>query len=310
MQIVFLCPPAGVINGGTKYIYRMAQILSDAGLKIGLYEPEGKRATWFENDLPVLGPGSLDGDSNQYFVIPEDQEKILASVKDWPQHKVLYSQNQFYAAKSIDAPETYADYGVSHILCSSKSIYDHACLRHPTVKPFLVSCSVDRGVFRPHLKQKSIAFMPRKRSIEALYIQDMFRYLNPQYRDWAWTPIQGKGEQETAQMMGEASVFLSLGRLEGFGLTPLEAMSSGCVVAGFTGIGGWEYATDENGFWADEDDFAACLAQLKAAVDLASTSDAAQINLYHTACETTLNLYTPRVFQESVLRAWAEIMKA
>ena len=69
-----------------------------------------------------------------------------------------------------------------------------------------------------------------------------------------------------AAAMGEAGVFLSLGRLESLGLTPLEAMACGCIVAGFTGIGGQEYASPANGFWAAEDDFPSCIKQLRAAL--------------------------------------------
>jgi len=37
--------------------------------------------------------------------------------------------------------------------------------------------------------------------------------------------------------------------MESFALAPVEAMASGCIVVGYTGSGGLEYATPENGFW-------------------------------------------------------------
>jgi len=114
-------------------------------------------------------------------------------------------------------------------------------------------------------------------------------------------------EGDVGRAMGEAKVFLSLSRLEGFGLTPLEAMASGCVVAGFTGIGGREYANAENGFWADEDDFPACVGQLKKAVELALAPAAAQ-KPYSDACRKTLAAYTPEAFEKAVKEAWAQIL--
>jgi glycosyltransferase involved in cell wall biosynthesis len=42
-------------------------------------------------------------------------------------------------------------------------------------------------------------------------------------------------EAETASVLRESAVFLSLNEREGFGLPPLEAMASGCVVVGFHG---------------------------------------------------------------------------
>ena len=59
-----------------------------------------------------------------------------------------------------------------------------------------------------------------------------------------------------------------MSRLEGFGLPPLEAMASGCLVVGFTGFGGLEYATKENGFWCGEDDLVTCACTLATAVRL------------------------------------------
>jgi glycosyltransferase involved in cell wall biosynthesis len=122
--------------------------------------------------------------------------------------------------------------------------------------------------------------MPRKRAIEAVYIRDMFRFTYPHYRHWEWREISNVGEAEAARMMGEARVFLSLSRLEGLGLTPLEAMASGCVVAGFTGIGGREYATPDNGFWVNENDFPACNTALAQAVEQSLASGEA----YKAAC--------------------------
>ena len=50
----------------------------------------------------------------------------------------------------------------------------------------------------------------------------------------------------------------------------LEALASGCLVAGFTGVaGGTDSATARNGFWAAEDDLPACVDQLARAVQLA-----------------------------------------
>jgi glycosyltransferase involved in cell wall biosynthesis len=102
-------------------------------------------------------------------------------------------------------------------------------------------------------------------------------------------------------------VFLALSRLEGFGLTPLEAMAAGCVVVGFTGIGGREYATAGNGFWVGEDDFPVCIDQLKAAIDLSQKESQARDN-YFNACTKTLANYTPEIFRQKVKDVWAQIL--
>lgn len=305
MKIVFFCPPVSVINGGIKHIFRMAEALIEQGRETVVFEQNGQRPSWFSSSAPVVGQGVFSASADHLYVLPEDQPHILADFAKLPQRKVIYSQNHFYGALGIAGAASFADYGVTNILCSSKTIYDHCRVRHPSVPAYVVPCAVDAATFRPAgEKRNAIAFMPRKRAIEAAYIRDMFRFSYPKFRDWDWVEIANVGEAEASKRMGAAKVFLSLSRLEGFGLTPLEAMASGCVVAGFTGIGGREYATPDNGFWVEEDDFSTCVAGLAKAAELSL----AGAEKYRTACQKTLALYTPETFKKGVKEAWDKIL--
>jgi len=308
MKIVFFCPPVSVINGGIKHIFRMAEALIALGFDAAVFEQNGQRPPWFASTAPVVGQGIFSPSADHVYVLPEDQPHILADFSRFPQRKVIYSQNHFYGALGIGAAESYADYGVTDILCSSRTIYEHCRMRHPALRAHIVPCAVDRALFKPAaVKRKSIAFMPRKRPIEAAYIRDMFRFTYPEHRSWQWTAIDNVFEAEAARLMGEARVFLSLSRLEGFGLTPLEAMAAGCVVAGFTGIGGREYASPSNGFWAEEDDFPACLAALAEAASLSLLTDE-PLQDYAAACEKTLAPFSPEAFKSAAGKAWKEIL--
>jgi len=307
-QIIFFCPSVTVINGGIKHIFRMAETLIALGHDAVVFEQKEQRPNWFKSTAPIVGQSIFQPNPNQVYVLPEDQPHILESFKSFPQKKVIYNQNHFYAALGIGEASGYADYGVTHLLCSSRIIYDHARLRHPTLKAYVIPCAVDTRLFKPAAaKKNAIAFMPRKRGIEATYIRDMFRFANPNYRDWTWQELSGLSESAVAEALGQVKVFLSLARLEGFGLTPLEAMAAGCVVAGFTGIGGREYANGENGFWADEDDFPTCITQLKKAVTLSLDNGPAR-TAYNDATRKTLSAYTPETFTAAVKQAWAEIL--
>ncbi|MGB9152945.1 MAG: glycosyltransferase, partial [Alphaproteobacteria bacterium] len=305
MKIIFFCPPVVTVNGGIKHIFRMAETLIAQGRDAVVFEQTGARPTWFASTAPIIGQGAFTPAADHLYVLPEDQPHILADFARLPQRKVIYSQNHFYGALGVGDAASYADYGVTDILCSSRTIYDHCRLRHPTLRATVVPCAVDPALFKPAPeKQNIIAFMPRKRAIEAVYIRDMFRFTHPQYRDWQWREIANASEADTARMMGEARVFLSLSRLEGLGLTPLEAMASGCTVAGFTGIGGREYATSDNGFWANEDDFPACNTALAQAV----AQSLAPTEAHQAAHRQTLAAYTPETFFQGVKAAWDGIL--
>jgi glycosyltransferase involved in cell wall biosynthesis len=309
LQIVFFCPPANVINGGIKYIFRMAEALREMGHDAVVLEEQKRRPEWFPSNAPIVGQEALQSNPDQIYVLPEDQTHMLAPLKDWPQQKIIYSQNHFYSAYRLEDLRSYADYGVKHILCSSRTICEHARIRHPGVTAHYVPYSIDTSLFKPAFKHNRIAFMPRKRAIEAAYIRDLFRFTCPQYRDWEWQELSNLGEADIARAMNQANVFLSLSRLEGFGLTPLEAMAAGCVVTGFLGGGGREYATAANGFWAGEDDFPVCIDQLKGALDLAGKEGPARES-YAEACRKTLSAYTPETFRQGVKNAWAKILVA
>ena len=308
MKIVFFCPPVSVINGGIKYIFRMAEALIAQGREALIFEQNTQRPAWFASTAPIVGQGVLNG-ADHIYVLPEDQPHILADFARLPQRKIIYSQNHFYGAFGIADVASFADYGVTDIICSSRTIYDHCRLRHPSVHAHVVPCAVDPTQFKAAQKNNIISFMPRKRPIEAVYLRDMFRFAYPQFRDWKWCEIANDSEDNVAKKLAESRVFLSLSRLEGFGLTPLEAMASGCVAAGFTGIGGREYATTENGFWAGEDDFPACVKALGDAVAL-SLAGGAALESYQKSCGQTLAAYTPEAFRTGVKHVWDTILSA
>lgn len=308
MRIVFLCAPAGKINGGIKYTFRMAEILRRDGFEAVVFEKDGIRPAWFDSSAPIIGTDDLRPQPGETLVLPEDQPDLLKHLADWPQRKVIYCQNPFYAAFSALGCKSYADYGISALLCGSLSSMVYAAQRHQDVPRYHVPCGVDSTLFMPRSpKRAAIALLPRKRPVEAAYLQDMFRAQYPQWQHVAWQEIGAAHEQDVAAALGEAAVFLALSRLDGFGLTPLEAMAAGCVVAGFTGIGGREYATEQNGFWAAEDDFPACLQGLNQALTLWHQGGTALAD-HLAAGQATAARYTPEHFAAATRQAWTSLL--
>ena len=108
-------------------------------------------------------------------------------------------------------------------------------------------------------------------------------------------------------MMGSASVFLSLARMEALSITTLEAMASGCLVAGFTGIGPREYTSSVNGFWADEDDCEAAAQALVRALALAEQGGGAAAIMRHAATATAAQ-WTHAAFVEALSGFWRDQM--
>lgn len=132
----------------------------------------------------------------------------------------------------------------------------------------------------------AVAYSPRKRQSEAKIIQAFFKKVHARHAALPWSEITNLAEREVARALGSSSLFLSLSRFESVGMTPLEAMASGAICAGFTGIGGREFATDANGFWVPEDDCEAAADALAEAADLVATGGAPLRQMREAAFET------------------------
>ncbi len=110
-------------------------------------------------------------------------------------------------------------------------------------------------------KRNVIAFMPRRREMDVRIVVKLLKDRG-QVGDFELRPLDKMQHRDVAKAMGEASIFLSFSELEGFGLPPAEAMSAGCVVVGYTGVGGKEYFDAEVGFPIEDGnikDFVLCI---------------------------------------------------
>ncbi len=94
--------------------------------------------------------------------------------------------------------------------------------------------------FQPAQKEKRIALMPRRRREDLLGAVQLVRR-SGRLGDWEIVLIDGMTQQQVAEELGRAAIFLFGAEREGVGLPGAEAMASGCYVVGFTGDGAKEY---------------------------------------------------------------------
>ncbi len=89
-----------------------------------------------------------------------------------------------------------------------------------------------------------IAWMPRKNKGLGGQIMDAFSQrmarLQPKL-PIEWVQIAKMPHEEVGQVLRSCHIFLATGFPEGCPLPPLEAMASGSIPVGFTGLGGWDY---------------------------------------------------------------------
>jgi glycosyltransferase involved in cell wall biosynthesis len=275
-RIVYLGFPTGEIAGGQKMALRHVEALRDLGFEAVFWRlADNVMPTWIDHRAPVeVGTKFRPED---ILVVPGDAPNALARVAEMPsQQVVVFCQSWIslgavgltpMAAWPQDRPQT--------VLAVGRALAHTVTRAFPNAQVELAPCFADERLFR--LGQGAalkVVTVPRKRALERVAIRNFFRHLHPRHADIEWRDVDKAPEAELAGAFAGSALHLSLPRFESVGLTTLEAMASGCVCAGFTGIGGREFATRANGFWVGEDDCEAAADALAEAADVVRTGGA------------------------------------
>ena len=267
-RIVYLSWPAGEISGGIKAAFQHVEILREGGIEAVIATEDGQAPSWFATPVPVVTLEAIV--PSDVLVFPENHAGLLERFAGAAMPKLVFCQNPYQVHRGLGQRTSSADVGVSALLVPSRTLVQFCRRRFPALPVHYTPFFIDGARFAaPARKQLQIACAPRKRPLEAGAILDLFRATHPQYAGIGWQVLQNASESLVAQVLGESAVYLSLARLEAHAMSTLEAMASGCVVAGFTGnAAGSDSATPANGFWAAEDDIVGCVDRLAQAVAL------------------------------------------
>jgi hypothetical protein len=277
-----------------------------------LYWPAGTEVERFETDVPVvLFSRKMVFHPEDIVVLPEGWRIPLDYFSTQGCRKIIHCQNPFYIFNGVDQCSDYERLGVhSAIVCSKftgqwiSRLGFHAPIH--VVRP-----SIDEAFIKPIPSRSErlfqIAYMPRKMPTESRFIMGLFKAMYPQFSNVPWIPIQGKTLPECAAILRQSAVFAAFGHIEGLGLPPLEAMASGCVVAGFHGGGGLEYATERNGFWVGPGDSEGCAHAIASA--LVAVRDGTGLERLNLGMQETTSDYTKQAFESNLGAVWQNILK-
>ena len=234
--------------GGVRTVYRHVEILRRHGYQASVLHAGGQDEVFFDTSAHVIRVADgITFRPDDILVVNEDRKESLDFAGTVNLTKVLFLQNQFFMFEGLREGMIYSDLGITHYLTGSawmaRVMVELLGLREVPI----VRYAIDKERFHPEAKQRKIAVMPRKNPIGARFIRRAFQQRYPEFADVEWEEITGLPEAESARRLRESAIFLSLSRMEGLGLPPLEAMSSGCLPVGFAGDGGKEYMTEKNG---------------------------------------------------------------
>lgn len=301
-RIVFALPfRKNVVSGGQKMIYWAAGVLARHGADAVVWQRDG-RPSWFASDaphcqdLPTLS-------KNDVIVLPADMPASGARqlLQGASTRRILFCQNPFHYLRTRFAdPTPFAWDGVITVGAGSARLVRRVSGAAST---HLVQVSVDGATFRPGTKQLSICTIPRKLPSDFEAIIAGFRHLHPQFASVPVSCIENLPEYAVAGTMASSAVFLSLSHRESFGLTPIEAMASGCAVVGYHGWGGLDYANAANGRWFGHDEIEGVIDALAEVLEGLNRRDPAMTAMIAAGRETAA-AYSPAKSEASFIAAF------
>lgn len=306
-RIGYILLSSDSVAGGQKVILRHVEALVDLGFDaVCLTDRGNKIPRWFEHRAPIEAGDQMRPDD--ILVVPDDGIRALGVAARRAQRSVVLCQSgtPLLAVGGMAAMAEHAEQLGTFI---SVSPSHSAILQRlfPRAVIETVRCFADERIFRPgETKQFTGTFVARKRAMEAAAVRALANRLHPATAELGWHRIENATEAQVASVFAGSSVHLSLSRMESVGLTALEAMASGCVCAGFDGIGGRQYTTPDNGFWVEEDDCLAAADALAQAVSLVR-SGGAPLRRYVEAGLATARQWTYARFRQELEATWSRL---
>jgi Glycosyl transferases group 1 len=314
-RIIYAIRPKSFPSGGTKAIFRHVEILHAHGFPAYVAIHRKPRVDFYGSNAPLLIFGSVFLRSRasirravkpgDIWVIPEVYGTYMKALIGTPAKRIMLCQSQFTLPFSPNPRVGIAEFDAHSLLVTTESqmqffrdVYGENDL------PFFQGYAIDHAVFRPgSLRKRQIAYMPRKLPADAKFIQATFKRRHTGYADVPWVSIHGLAEKDVARIMGESVVFLALSHKDALGLPPLEAMACGCFCAGYHGDGGRTYMNAENGWWANDGDWLACVDGLAAALALYD-GQAGDPTTVRRAMANTVERFSPQRLETAVLEFW------
>lgn len=260
-RIFYFCYDHDRATGGQKHTYQHVDILNKHGYEAYIFHRQKDfRLRWFENETRVLDQEqvkAMHDRQRDFIVLPEDLgERILI----FPGKKVIFNKNLYCGFQVFGtqrpAVDPYLDQEVVCAFAVSNHNAQHLQFAYPHLRVIKVCAGIDGNVFRYNSlarKERRIACIPKGTArgfLLTLYhmLQARAELGLNRLKDYEWTFLEGHTEREVADLLHKSLVFIFTSAEEGLGRMPLEAMLSGCLVAGLESGPQKEYLPPEYRF--------------------------------------------------------------
>lgn len=294
MRNYLFMPPLPRLSGGMAVILQVARHMLRLGMDAVLVRREGSGPFPEAPDVPVIPWDALYLTPEDRWLVPEGWPNALLPGLRAGARCVVYVQNWAFLLGNLPGGEgsdaAWARLPVTFLAVSDPVAWFLELMTGK--KPAVLRPGIDLHRFHPPARPRPasplrVAWMPRKNKALARQIRCLAE-ARGQTPPLEWLEIHDLPPDGVAAAFRRAHIFLATGFPEGCPLPPLEALASGCVVAGFNGLGGWDYMRQAadfpgaqapwwplrpvpfggNGFYAADADVPAAVFALEAAARL------------------------------------------
>jgi len=311
-----MTPDLPTASGGIQVLYAIVEALNANGIAACVWHgAEGHRYSSFSSEAPVVHGLAQDLAPGDVLVMQEvggpkwnfmtQGQPVVMLVQG---HTFLFDGLDFKSrlpAGYPGWPNARAAIVVSEYV--ERTVHGMAGAEFPT---FRIPPSIDPALFVPRRKQRTIAYMPRRRRDDLVAVVQLLDRGSLLPDGWTFTEIDGLDQAGVAAQLGQSAIFLSGARREGFGMTGAEALSAGCAVVGFTGDGGAEYLTSDVARVIHDNDF---VGMAQAVAETARRYDAADEDLRNRTMLGRARVherYSPEKLRDSAVAAFQELEAA
>ncbi len=248
MRTAIFIPPLARVSGGLAVLRQVALNLAALGRQVVLcpFKENAPGSDFYPPELEVIPWSSLKLGPKDVWLVPEGWPNALAPGLLGKASCYVYVQNWAFMFSPPDPSSFWRKLPLRFIAVSGPVAWFVENILHLKCSGILRP-ALDPELFQPRPKISAktidIAWMPRKNKGLAEQIFHIFtaRTAGSGLPPCRFIEINRLAQAEVAERLGASQIFLITGFPEGCPLPPLEALASGCLAVGFTGLGGWDY---------------------------------------------------------------------
>lgn len=255
----FYCPDFEKASGGVGLLYDHVRIMNENGFNaVVLHQKKGFVPEWLGNRIEGVPVEYLEDDQlslnmQDFFFVPEGFPNVMKMLQDQnvPCKKIVFCQNWYYILNALNPGQSWQNLGIGDCMSVSEFQTKYIQTVMPGMRCKNIVGSIDPEVFFPPEsdteKEPVVAFIPsRDGGLKSSNVIKTFYMLFPHFRWIQFRQLGGMETEDFAAAMRTAAFYVHFDEYSSWGTAPIEAWRSGCLVAGWDGVGGVEYMRPVN----------------------------------------------------------------